>query len=181
LIIKKIIKYLICFSIIYLPTVAAGQLSEYEMKAIFLERFTRFIEWPEEGRPDSTSETFILGVIGKNPFGSILDEIYSDQKIKNKAVEIRYISNMEEITGCHLLFIARSKKQKLQGILSFINEKPILTVSDTKGFAQKGVHINLYRKKDGTGFEINLSAALRTGFKISHLLLNIAKIVKEEK
>ena len=42
----------ICFLslslVLCLPVVTRAQSSEYTIKAAFLERFTRFIEWPEE-------------------------------------------------------------------------------------------------------------------------------------
>ncbi len=103
----------ICFTCLFLllclPVVTFAQTSEYTIKAAFLERFTRFIEWPEEPAVSDTTESFVLGVIGENPFGSILEQLYATQKIKNKAVEIHSISNLDEISGCHLLFISKSK------------------------------------------------------------------------
>ena len=74
-----------------------GQESEYQIKAIFLERFTRFIEWPNSSGISDTSTSFIIAVIGDNPFGSILEQTYAKQKIRNKKVEIRYISTPDNI------------------------------------------------------------------------------------
>jgi len=177
MIISKRIQIIILFVGLLLPVFASAQLSEYTIKAAFLERFTRFIEWPEESAIVDTSKPFILGVIGENPFGAILEEIYSTQKIRNKKVEIRYISDTNEIPECHLLFISKSEEKALSKILSFAKEKPILTISDTKGFAEKGVLINFSFSENKIRFEINESAVRDSGLSISYLLLRVAKIV----
>ena len=164
-----------------LPICAFAQTSEYTIKAAFLERFTRFIEWPEESAISDTTESFVLGIIGENPFGSILEQLYATQKIKNKAVEIHSISNLDEISGCHLLFISKSKEKELSKILSLTKDKPILTISDANGFAENGVLINLYLAENKVRFEINETAVKTSGLKISYLLLNAAKIVNPVK
>ena len=46
---------------------SAAQVPEYALKAEFLERFTRFVDWPGEHDPRSP---FVIGVYGSNPFGS---------------------------------------------------------------------------------------------------------------
>ncbi len=165
------------FLVLSLLGVTLAQESEYNVKALFLERFTRFIEWPEESAVNDISQPFILGIIGENPFGTILEQIYSQKKIKDKKVEIRYISDKNEIPGCHLLFISKSEKKALSKILSFTREKQILTVSDTKKFAAQGVLINLYIVENKIRFEINELEARDSGLFISYRLLNLAKIV----
>ncbi len=165
------------FLVLSLLGVTLAQESEYNLKANFLERFTRFIEWPEESAVNDISQPFILGIIGENPFGTILEQIYSQKTIKDKKVEIRYISDKNEIPGCHLLFISKSEKKVLSKILSFTREKPILTVGDTKNFAEQGVLINLYIVENKIRFEINELEARDSGLFISYRLLNLAKIV----
>ncbi|MEE9119646.1 MAG: YfiR family protein, partial [Calditrichia bacterium] len=152
----------ICFLslslVLCLPVVTRAQTSEYTIKAAFLERFTRFVEWPEESAVSDTTESFVLGVIGENPFGSILEQLYATQKVKNKEVEIQSLSNLDEISGCHLLFISKSKEKELSKILSLTKDKPILTISDANGFAENGVLINLYLAENKIRFEINETA-----------------------
>ena len=160
-----------------MPLSAIAQQSEYKIKAVFLEHFTRFIEWPKSSGVADPSTPFIIEVIGENPFGSILDEIYTKQKIKNKKVEIRYISTPDEIADCQILFISNSSRNILPEILSRTRNKPILTVSDTKGFAQKKVLINFYLSGDKIKFEINEEAVHESGLVVSYMLLNLARIV----
>ena len=151
---------------------------EYKIKASYLEKFTRFIEWPSNTFEDHNNP-FIITVIGKNPFKNILDIMYSKIKIMNRNAETRYISNIEEINETHLLFISTVNKQRFNQILSRVKNKPILIVSDVKGYAKKGVHINFYTTKSKTiRFEINETAVRESGLKMSYLLLRLGKIIK---
>jgi hypothetical protein len=162
-----------------MPLSAVAQQSEYTIKAVFLEHFTRFVEWPESFEITDTSYPFYVAVIGENPFGSILDQVYADQKIKNREVEIQYISTPDEITDCHILFISSSNKKILPEILSRTRDKPILTVSDTSGFAENGVLINFYLDGNKIKFEINERAVHESGLVMSYRLLSLARIVNQ--
>ena len=175
---KKGIYIVISLACFLSPLHVFAQTSEYTIKAAFLERFTRFIEWPEESTVSDTTKDFVLGIIGENPFGSILEELYDTQKIKNKRVEILHVSNLNEITGCHLLFISKSEEKELSNILLATKNKPILTISDTNGFAEKGVLINFYLAESKIRFEINEKAVNNSGLSISYHLFNVAKIIK---
>ena len=154
-----------------------AQLSEYILKAVFLERFARFIEWPEESELTDYSKPFIIAIIGEDPFGPDLEKIYSTQKIRNKRVEIRYISHANAIDECHMLFISRDQKRDLSEIIAKTRDKPILTVADTKGFADNGVYINFYLEKTMLRFEINASAVKKSKLRMSYMLLQQARIV----
>ncbi|MFC2141769.1 YfiR family protein [Acidobacteriota bacterium] len=174
------LKYFVILLIGFLtPLSAVTQQSEYTIKAVFLEHFTRFIEWPESSDTADPSSPFYVAVIGENPFGSILDEIYSDQMIKKRKVKILYISTPDEIADCHMLFISSSNKEILPEILSCTSIKPILTVSDTNGFAEKGVLINFYLAGDKIKFEINEKAVHESGLVMSYRLLSLARIVNQ--
>ena len=176
---KTKIFLIVLFGFLIIPIIVFPQTEEYTIKAIFLERFTRFTEWPEESEINDTIKPFVISVIGKNPFGNIMEETYSTQKILNKNVEIRYISKIDQIEEINILFISKSKEKELSKILSYTKDKPILTVGDTKGFAEKGVMINFYLSSGKLRFEINESAVKEPGLSMSYLLLQVALIVKK--
>jgi len=147
------------------------------MKAVALEKISRFIEWPETNSVNDSSKPFIIKVIGENPFGTILENIYSNHKIKNKPIKIEYISSTGEIKDCHLLFISNSKRSELGEITVAIKNKPILTISETKGFAEEGVHVNLLIINNKLRFEINETAIKTSSISVSYLLIKVAKII----
>jgi len=177
LIFKKsayVIIFLVC---LFLPIYAFAQIGEYTIKAAFLERFTRFIEWQKESTVSDTNGVFVLEVIGENPFGSILESLYATQRIKNKKVEILYISNLNDVVRCNLLFISKSMEKDISKVLLLTKNKPILTVGDSNGFSEKGVLINFYLEDNKIRFEINETAVKNSGLSISYLLFKTAKII----
>jgi len=156
---------------------AYAQTNIYVLKAVYLEKFSRFITWPDECAMDDASKPFVIGVMGKTPLYKNLEQIYAIQKINNKKVEIRKITDLYQIKDVHVLFIAESEKRNLQNILTLTEQLPVLTISETTDFAKKGVIINFYEEGNKLRFEINETAALKSPLQLSFYLLNSAKIV----
>jgi hypothetical protein len=163
---------------IAVPHVTFAQDFEYKVKAEFLERFTRFIEWPDDSPLKDPDKSFCICVTGKNPFGGYLHEMAVQVKIKGKPVEIHQIEQLnDELPKCQILFIARSEKTKLADILKLTDGKPILTVGDTDGFAEDGVLMNFFTTGSFIRFEVNIDRAEKSKLKFSSRLLKLAKLV----
>jgi hypothetical protein len=151
---------------------------EYTAKASLLERFTRFVDWPNEIKGDQSSEPFVVSVIGRSPFGDNLEKTFQGMKIKNRRVEIRYIDDVEEINGAHLLFITKSKRNELSKIIEYTKNREILTVGDTEGYAEAGVLINILIEKNKMKFEIKLSSVSLSGLEFDPFFLDNATIIR---
>jgi hypothetical protein len=157
---------------------AKSQVTDYEMKVLYIEKLSRYIAWPGTNLTEEASKPFVIAVIGRNPFRGTLEKHFKMRKIQNRKVEVRNISTIEEIAGCQLLFISASEKSRLRNILQFTTGKPVLTISDTDGFCEHGVYINLYiNEEDQLKFEINETKIREAGFKVDLLLLEIARII----
>ncbi|HEY7160925.1 MAG TPA: YfiR family protein [Acidobacteriota bacterium] len=176
---KQLIKRLgIIILFLVTPHLSFAQDFEYKVKAEFLERFTRFIEWPDDSPLNNPDKPFCICVAGKNPFGSYLEEMAGQVKIKGKAVEIHQIEELpKELPKCQILFIAQSEKDKLGDILKLTDGKPILTVGDTDGFAEDGVLLNFFTSGNYIRFEVNIDRAEKSKLKFSSRLLKLAKLV----
>lgn len=154
-----------------------GQTSEYILKAGFMERFTRFIEWPGDSIQSDTTKPFIILVIGKNPFGENLKYVFSKTRIKNRKVFIRNAEKLDSTGYYHMIFIGNTSSRELRSILKYAQYKPIITVSETEGYGSQGVLINFFIENNKIRFEINQEAFRKSGLKVSHLLLNSAKLI----
>jgi hypothetical protein len=152
------------------------QLPEYQVKAEFIERFTRFIEWPR----GASSGPFVIGVLGTDPFRGHLDKMASGRKIKGRPIEIRRFRDLAEVDSCHVVFISSSERGRLPAILGRTGAHPILTVADTSGFASSGVLVNFYTSGDTVRFEMNELAIERSGLRVSAKLLKLARLVETE-
>ncbi|MFC2140436.1 YfiR family protein [Candidatus Auribacterota bacterium] len=176
---QKILFFILLFVLTF--SSSAFSVDENTVKAIFLARLTRFVDWPKESKVNDLAKPFVIGVIGKNPFGNALKVICKKKKIKDKSAIVKYLKDLSEIEGCDLLFISRFIKIELSDILKVTQGNNILTFSDTKGFAKKGVHVNFFNppgKEKRIKFEINVMSSRESGFTISHLLLKEARIVE---
>lgn len=174
----KINKFKILLLFLLFVRLLHAQVSEYEYKAAFLERFTRFVEWPNELESNKFNNTFKIAVIGKNPFNTLLNELFADIKIKNQNVELIYTKDINDLTKVNLVFISSSEKKRIKEILTVIGKMPILIIGDSKGFCEMGIHINMYADGNYIRYEINQRAIEKSGLKVSSLLLASAKIVK---
>ncbi len=157
--------------------------SEHELKAVYLERLTRFIEWPAGHEVSQPSKPFVIGVIGIDPFKGVLPSIFNNQRIKGKPVQVLRIrdpADRRAVTRTHLLFIGKLNNKDLQVLLDMAREESILTVSDTPGFGEFGVMVNFFVDDDRLRFEINPKPVHQAHLDISYVLLRSAQIVGGE-
>jgi hypothetical protein len=170
---------LITMMVVTLP--ARGQerkLGEYEVKAAFIYNLAKFVEWP--GKSLDNISTLTLYIIGDDPFGTDMDAI-RDKLIKEKRIVIKQIDSPDALKNAGILFISSSEKEQLRDILKAISGLPILTIGDTKSFAQRGVMVNFYLENNKIRFEVNLEAANLAGLKISSNLLRMGTIIAPPK
>ena len=161
-----------------MPHIGFSQTTVNTLKAVYLEKFSRFVTWPEECNMDSLNEPFIIAVVGKTKLLENLQLVYSQQLINNKRVIIKEIKDLKDIGNCHILFIAESERKNITKILNITNTLPILTVSGAKGFSEKGILINFYEEGNKLRFEINETAVLKSPLKMSFYLLSTARIIE---
>jgi hypothetical protein len=152
---------------------------EQAVKAEFIERFTRFIDWPMQSLHNPEG-SFVLCVVGETPMEPHLARLAHERRIKDRPVELRHLKAGADVNGCHVLFIAPSERARLKQILAHSAGRPVLTVGDAEGFAQQGVLINLVVDDDGkVRFEICSTQLRKSGLNISAQLLRLARLVEE--
>jgi len=168
---------LFCIFFFSVPCILYSQSREYTLKAVYIEKFTRFTNWPPQAEIKNKEKFFKIYVLGNKEFSETLNNIFSIQKIYEKPVEVKLIKDLRNIDDCHILYISEDFEEELTEIIKYVEEKPVLTISDTEGFAKKGVIINFYIKKNKLRFEINETALHLSPLEMSFFLLNMAKVV----
>ncbi len=156
----------------------ADKFQEYQLKAAFIYNFAKFIEWPLSSFQDEGSP-FIVGVLGKDPFGEAL-AVIQGKKVGKRDIGVKHFDRLDSLGKCHILYISASEKDRLQKIFKMTEKWKVLTISDFSGFCQAGGNINFFIEEKRVRFEINLDSAQRNGLKISSQLLKLSKIVREE-
>jgi hypothetical protein len=159
----------------FAPPLRAQTFKESDLKATFLYHLAQFVEWPPEAFP--TEETsMVIGVLGTDPFGKILDDIVENEVVKNRKLTIQRYQTVEEITNCHILFISQSEAGRLDRIFASLKQRSILTVGDTDGFAQRGGMVRFLTEKNKIRLRINVDAAKAANLTISSKLLRAAEL-----
>jgi YfiR/HmsC-like len=168
--------YVLLLVLVVAPGRIRAESREYQIKAAFLFNFAQFVQWPSAAYTNA-AEPFCIGVLGDNPFGPALEETIQGESIGGHKLMVRHSRRVEDLQNCQMIFISKSEHTQVPQILSTLDSRPILTVSETDRFAQEGGIINLYLVGDKVRFEINPDVAKRDGLKISSQLLSLGKIV----
>lgn len=154
--------------------------AEYEVKALFLFNFTRFVEWPASAFPEPGSPV-IIGVLGADPFGDGLDEVVRGEKIDGRPLLVRRFRRVEDVGECQVLFVSASEANRLPQILEALKGRSILTVGDSADFASSGGMIHLMNNKNRIQLRINLAATEAARLTLSSNLLRPAEIIRAAK
>lgn len=151
--------------------------AEYHVKAAFVYNFAKFVEWPAKSFK-SASDPFRICILGDDPFAGSLQATLNGKMAGEHPVSVAHLSDVKEAPGCHIVFVSRSQKKNLRGVLIALSIPGILSVGDLDDFAASGGTIG-FRLDDGrVRLEINLQAAERQQLQVSSKLLSLAQIVK---
>jgi YfiR/HmsC-like len=153
--------------------------SEYELKAVFLFNFAKFIDWPPNsfGSPQSP---FTICILGKDPFGQVLDDKLQGKTVGDRHPAVQRLKDKAEARRCQMLFVSSSESPHLGQILESLQGANVLLVGETNGFAASGGTIEFTLEDSHVRFTINTDSADRAGLKFSAKLLTLAKIVHDE-
>jgi len=165
-------RYLLSLVFLFLFSPQVYAVSQTQIEAVFLEKFTHLIEWPE----DSKQKDFTICILENQEFAEALKRIYKNKKFNTKDVNIVPLSRNENIPQCQLLFIGKNV-QDINNTLKSIAGKPMLTVSDNREHVDNDVMITMFLLNNRFKYIINNKAAQKADIKISYLLLKSAQEV----
>lgn len=155
-------------------------LPEYTLKAGYLLKFTRYVEWPEVAFA-SPEAPLVIGVLGADPFGPALDQTVAGQKSHNRGIVVRRVDSVEAAAGCHVVFIARRQERWEAAWLAGLRDRPVLTVTETERGLELGsvLALILDESRGGTRvvFLASQPAARRAGLQLSSSMLMYARRV----
>lgn len=142
---------------------------EYQIKAVFLYKLAKFVEWPENTKLNGIK----LCVLGEPPFGNVLDQISEISQNSETRVLIQPVGLTEDLSSCNELYICKSERTRLPQIIDRIGSSPILSISDIEGFSGLGI-IELVLRANRVSFVINLDLAKKHNLQLDPRLLQLA-------
>lgn len=154
-----------------------AQYNEDVVKAAYIERITRFVEWPEK-ESFTAADQFVIGVYDEDEFYYTLTQVFKDKLIKELKVKVISIKSPEQLPGCNLCYISGNAKPMLNKFVDKANTSGVLLISENTGFCKAGVHVNFYIEDEKLKFEINELTMGSAGFKVSYLLKQNIRIIR---
>jgi len=149
---------------------------EYEFKAAYVYNFIKFVDWPAQRLPASSS-TINVCVVGKEAYRAALETI-NGKSVKGKTITVTSYNGPQDVSRCHILFVGDSETTHLSSLLEGVRPAGVLTVGDSSSFAKEGGVIRFRNENNKIRFDINPRAAEESGLTISSQLLKLARIVQ---
>jgi hypothetical protein len=156
----------------------ATEATEREVKAACLYHFFNYVQWPEKAFA-GPERPYVLLVVGKDPFGKVLEDTLRGKKVSGRAIEVRRAADIDELPSAHMVFLASSHAGELPRVLQRFDGEPVLLVGDSEGLAQEGAQVNLYFARKKLRFEVNTDAVKRSALVVSSQMLKLARIVHD--
>jgi hypothetical protein len=150
-----------------------GVESQDKLKVAITGKVAKYISFE-----DKKGDAFTITVLN-SPYASYFDEIYSGKKIKNRDIIIKHIESIDQLEDTDILYIPEMDFASLEVILQKIDGKNILSVSDSKGFAEKGGVLQLYFNAQKIKLRVNINELEANNLKAKSSFLKIADIIKE--
>lgn len=160
------------------PSSAEAEPTDVAVKAAFLPRFGRYVEWPPQLRP-ARSGGMVLCLIGTDPFGALVEQASRSQSIDGQPVVIRRADSPAKLSGCHVAYVRGTATVPTGQMLAALADKPVLTVTDTASSGQRGI-IHFQVVAGRVRFVIDNGAARRKGLVLSSRLLALATDVRNQ-
>jgi hypothetical protein len=143
--------------------------SDSDIKAVFLFRFTQFVEWPQAAFP-SAGSPFVIGILGGDPLEPALAGIVRGEAVGLHPILIRDLRSENEEPYCQILYVTADGESLLNS--RRIQSAPILTVGESDSFFRGGGVIQFYVDRRHVRLRVNLAQAR------SHLLVISAKLLR---
>ena len=144
-----------------------------KIEAAFIVQFSKYVSWPAHCFSSSTAPV-IIGILGRDPFGTKIDRISRSFDANGRGVEVRRLADPEKAKTCHILFISNPQSTTMESIAHILTGRPVLLVSHSKDFLVRGGMVNFVTLGRKIRFDINLANSRNSGIKISSKLLKIS-------
>lgn len=166
----------LCFSLLMgttKPAFAAYNLNS--VKIAYVYNIAKFTRWPDSTWPTENSP-FLFCVYGK---GEVIDGLQALQtkQIDGHPIELLRLDNELAFDKCNALYIDSDERSRYRYILSLIDPKTVLTISDGVSFLHSGGLITLVEGDQRVRFQVNMEQLSQSILQFSSKMLKLAILV----
>lgn len=155
--------------------VVAESVSEDAVKAAFLYRFTDYVEWPA---PALQTSQFTIAVLDDAGVAADLEHIVAGHQVKGRAAQVKLIHHAKDVSDAQIVFMGPGDSDAHRRFIAKLSGQPVLVVTDESAGLEEGSTVNFMLVDHKLRFEISLTAAARSGLRISSELLSVAARVE---
>ena len=149
--------------------------SEYQVKAAFLVKFPKYVDWPVEAFAE-TNSPIVIAVLSETKMTEEIQKIIAGRTVNGRGIVLKRLASGEASGVCHILFISAAEQHSPNSLAKL--KGGVLTVGESDDFLESGGIINLARRDRKIALEVSLTAADKARIKISSKLLGVANVVK---
>lgn len=150
----------------------AAAADEETVKAAFLSKFARYVTWPPQARA-ANGAPLVICMIGADGMSRLVQQVASGQRIDDHPILVRRTTAGAGALGCHVAFVHGSSDSATTAALSALAPYPVLTVTDQRSGAIRGmIHFTVAANR--VRFFIDNGAATQRGLEVSSRLLSLA-------
>jgi hypothetical protein len=162
-------------ALLVLPGAALrAQPSETAVKAAFLPKFARYVQWP------GTRGQVVLCLVGRDPFGAALERAAAQEIVGGQPVAVRRMPGVDASARCDVAYVEGSNSRETATFLAAFRNRPVLTVTDSRAGPARGL-IHFTMAAGRVRFFIDEAAAAERGLTISSRLLALALGVRQRR
>jgi hypothetical protein len=163
---KRLLTLLIFVSVISLT--GFSQVSKTQ--AMFLYNFSRLIKWPDA----NSQGDFVFGIVGNQEVYDNLLVITNGKKVGSQPIVIKLFKDPDQVTDCHMIFVANNKLDQFKDIVNRLQNKSSLIVTEKKGMLNAGSTIDLILADNKLRYMVSEENAKRNNLVLSRNLQDMA-------
>ena len=147
--------------------------TQAKIKAVYVYRFTKYIEWPKEYR----ESTFVIGILGDSPIYKELTTMAARMSVNGQKVDVIKFNSAADISKCHVIYVPSNTSESLSSVIGKIAGNSTLLVTEKPGMATQVAAIIFVIVQNRQKFELNESNAAKYNLKVSNSLEALAILV----
>ncbi|MCI5050560.1 MAG: YfiR family protein [Rickettsiales bacterium] len=163
------------------------EMTDVQAKLAIIYNFvSRYVKWPDKYAIDKLNQVNICA-LGRDELTNEIDVL---KRASTAKLQVNVVHNItyDQITACHVLYVATSESRKVSSILNYAQGSPVLTFSSLEDFTTRGGMISLVRETQRQGtferafirFEVNAANVYSSRLYIDPDALELArKVVRE--
>jgi YfiR/HmsC-like len=148
--------------------------TQFDVEAAYLYQFSRFVQWPAANSSSNRRASFPICVLGRDPFGRILDDTIRGETVDGVPLVAKRIDTAGDVSNCRVVFIGASEENRIAETLGTFRGVPVLTVSEISDFVARGGMVQFVLREGKVRFAINFTSAEKAGLTLSSQLLKVA-------